>query len=181
MPTVPTHDDSFDLPEELNLDDLKSSATNACRNIDLMEKHNMVVDNMDNTDSDDPFSIPLPKPLTPRVKTTASLLQIYSLLREYGDALNATPSEVRNTVVNKLLLELENPDPKVRLKALELLGSVPGIDLFGAKRAPAEDKKPDTTVQDRLKERLRKLKEGVESAEGVYEAEQPAPDEEKTA
>jgi hypothetical protein len=178
MTTRAKIDENLELPDELNLDALRSSASNACRNMDLLEKHNMtLVGGFE--DEEDPFAVPLPPPvlrsqsLTAPTKTTASLLQIYDLLQEFGGALNATPDEVRNTVVNKLILELDNPDPKVRLKALELLGTVPGIDLFGNKRGPAGTQKPDSPAKDRLKERLQQLKEGLA---GVYDP----PDEEET-
>jgi hypothetical protein len=171
-------DGTLDLPDEINIADLQLSASSACRNLELLDKHNMELSGgFGNeprgfeSEDDDPFAVPLPPPKlrTPpaRTKTTAALLEIYNILHEFGGALNATPEEVRNTVVNKLLLELENPDPKVRLKAIELLGTVPGVDLFGTKRTLAEAPKANTPAKEQLKERLKKLKE---SMEGVYES-----------
>jgi hypothetical protein len=171
-------DGTLDLPDEINIADLQLNASSACRNLDLLDKHNMELSGGFGNESggfesgdDDPFAVPLPPPKlrTPlaKTKTTASLLQIYNILQEFGGSLNATPEEVRNTVVNKLLLELENPDPKIRLKAIELLGTVPGVDLFGTKRTLAEAPKTNAPAKDQLKERLKKLKE---SMEGVYES-----------
>ena len=163
-------DGTLDLPDEINIADLQMSASSACKNLDLLEKHNMELSGGFEED-DDPFAVPLPPPKlrapAAKTKTTVALLEIYNILQEFGGALNATPEEVRNTIVNKLLLELENPDPKVRLKSIELLGTVPGIDLFGTKRVAAEDKKTRVPAKDQLKERLQKLKE---SMEGVYDS-----------
>ena len=38
--------------------------------------------------------------------------------------------EIRHLVTNKLLLESENPDPRVRIRALELLGKITDVGLF---------------------------------------------------
>ena len=67
-----------------------------------------------------------------------------------------------------LLLESEHPDPRVRLKAIELLGKVSDVGLF------VEKTERVVTVQtsDELKEQLRnKLSKLVRSEEEITEAE----------
>ena len=44
---------------------------------------------------------------------------------------NAT--QVRLLVTNKLILESENPDPRIRMRALELLGKITDVGLFTEK------------------------------------------------
>jgi len=59
-----------------------------------------------------------------------ALLHLEAILSEYDrDILNAS-TRLRTYVTNKLLLETVDPDPKVRLKALELLGKTANVGAF---------------------------------------------------
>ena len=157
----------LEIPNKANLAELRELAGGACRTMELLEKHDLQLD--------DDMNVNLPPPATaasstakpPAIRKTASLLEIYDMLREYGGNLNATAEEVRNTVVNKLLLETDNPDARIRLKALELLGKVPEIGLFVDIKAPPPADMAVSDVAARLKARLHELKQSVE---GVYEA-----------
>ena len=175
-------DDSvLEIPSKVNLNILRESADAACRTLELAEKHDLPFDDALNVNLPPPTNDALnasatSTPLsgrTPAVKTTASLLEIYNLLREFGGSLNATAEEVRNTVINKLLLETDNQDPNIRLKALKMLGEVPEIGLFGTTKTPPAAEKPDSEVAAKLKARLHELKQGVE---GVYESTSRATD-----
>lgn len=163
----------LEIPNKANLNVLRESAEAACRTLELAEKHDLAFD--------DDFNVNLPPPASstaapsgkpPAVKTTTSLLEIYNMIREFGGNLSATADEVRNTVVNKLLLETDNPDARIRLKALELLGKVPEIGLFSDAKAPPPADAPDAEVAAQLKARLHELKQSVE---GVYEAPDESP------
>jgi len=59
-----------------------------------------------------------------------ALLHLEAILSEYDrDILNAS-TRLRTYVTNKLLLETVDPDAKVRLKALELLGKTANVGAF---------------------------------------------------
>ena len=58
---------------------------------------------------------------------------VNSLLKEYSVRVVDNATQIRLLVTNKLLLETENPDPKVRIRALELLGKVTDVGLFTEK------------------------------------------------
>lgn len=156
----------LEIPSKANLTELRESAEAACRTLELAEKHDLPFD--------DEFNVNLPPPANgpnlgikaPAIRSSPSLLVIYNMIQEYGGSLNATAEEVRNTVFNKLLLETENPDPRVRIKALELLGKVPEVGLFTDPKLAARHEKPDSNVEEQLKARLHELKKSVE---GVYE------------
>ena len=159
----------LEIPSKANLTELRETAEAACRTLELAEKHDLPFD--------DDFNVNLPPPVdpvptrAPAVRSSPSLLVIYNMIQEYGSGLNATAEEVRNTVFNKLLLETENPDAKVRIKALELLGKIPEIGLFTDPKLAARREKPDSDVAEQLKARLHELRKSVE---GVYEtAEEP--------
>lgn len=62
--------------------------------------------------------------------TPASVLKLSGLLKEYDYALIDDAKKIRNYVINRLIEESDNPDPRVRLKAVELLGKVTEVAAF---------------------------------------------------
>ena len=62
--------------------------------------------------------------------TPASLLLTNSILQEFGQSVVESARQIRHMVTNKLVLETDNPDPKVRIRALELLGKISDVSLF---------------------------------------------------
>jgi hypothetical protein len=62
--------------------------------------------------------------------TPASLIETRRILDEFGSAVVRHAVEIRHLVTNKLLLEVENPDPRNRIRALELLGKISDVGLF---------------------------------------------------
>ena len=52
----------------------------------------------------------------------ATLLLTDKILRDFGHSVVQSATQVRHLVTNKLIEETENPDPRVRIRALELLG-----------------------------------------------------------
>jgi succinate dehydrogenase flavin-adding protein (antitoxin of CptAB toxin-antitoxin module) len=70
------------------------------------------------------------KPIKLTEKNAGQLVHLEAILSEYDkDLLNVT-TRLRSFITNKLLLETVDPDPKVRIKALELLGKVSSVGLF---------------------------------------------------
>ena len=157
----------IELPNNFNYPELRETAEAACRNMSLMEKHDVEVNLT-------PFT---PEPAEDKPEegkgarrassTTVSLLEAYNILEEYGGSLNATPEDIKNTVVNKLLLETENPDARIRLQALQFLGKINEIGLFAEKKEVTITHQNAADIKNKLKERLLELKQ---NAEGVYEA-----------
>jgi hypothetical protein len=98
---------------------------------------------------------------------TISLAEAVGILREYGGSLNATPAEIRNTVITKLILETENTDPRIRVKVYELLGKIEEVGLFSDKKQVTVTHQNAEEVKNKLKERLLELKK---IAPDTYEA-----------
>jgi hypothetical protein len=157
--------DSLEIPNKTNLAELREIAEAACRTMELVEKHDLPLDDDLHINLPPPASTPVTNKTAP-VKTSTSLLEIYNLLREYGVSLNATVDEVRNTIINKLLLETDNQDPGIRLKAMKMLGEIPEIGLFSPQKPKSNDEKEDSDVTERLKAKLQELKKDVDT---VYE------------
>jgi hypothetical protein len=77
----------------------------------------------------------------------ASLVLVGNILDEFGQSVVESANHIRHLVTNKLLLETENPDPRIRLRALELLGKISDVSLFA--------EKTEVTVTHRSTDELR--------------------------
>jgi len=133
----------------------------------LMEKHDVEVHLLPFTPEPDEDKPEENKKAKRASSTTVSLLEAYNILEEYGGSLNATPEDIKNTVINKLLLETENSDARIRLQALQFLGKITEIGLFAEKKEVTITHQNAADIKNKLKERLLELKQ---NAEGVYEA-----------
>lgn len=69
--------------------------------------------------------IPPAKTLTP-----GTILNLESILTEWDQEVLDVSRRLRNYVTNKLIVESVDPDPRQRIKALELLGKTAGVGLF---------------------------------------------------
>ena len=65
--------------------------------------------------------------------------------------------EVRHLVTNKLLEESQNPDPRIRIRALELLGKVSDVGLFTEKHEVTVTHQTTEDLRHKLREKLQKL------------------------
>ena len=90
--------------------------------------------------------------------SAASVALAAHLLREFGQSTVQSAQEVRNLVTNKLLVESDNPDPKIRLKALEMLGKISDVGLFTEKSEVTITHQTDSALQERVREKLERLR-----------------------
>jgi hypothetical protein len=65
--------------------------------------------------------------------------------------------QIRHLVTNKLLLETDNPDPRVRIRALELLGKISDVGLFAEKSEVTVTHQSTDDLRERLRMKLTKL------------------------
>ena len=89
--------------------------------------------------------------------TPASLVLTNNILKEFGQSVVQSATHVRHLVTNKLLLETENPDPKVRLRALELLGKISDVGLFAEKSEVTVTHQTSDELKQKLRQKLEKL------------------------
>jgi len=157
--------------------DLRQRAEAVCRSILLLEDHGL---NTEATPEDkevaaaltaayaeDPVKISR-KVTTERASsmTPASLLNVRSYLDEYGRAVVTHAVEVRHLVTNRLLEESQNPDPRIRIRALELLGKHSDVGLFSEKAELTVTHQTTDELKNRLRAKLQKLiKKDVGDAE----------------
>lgn len=141
----------------------------ACATVDVLEENGLEIPAPTNTDKDiaaaiaavyasDPDKVG--KELTPKnisTLTPASLQQVRSILDEFGRAVVTHAVEIRHTVTNKLLLESENPDPRIRIRALELLGKITDVGLFTERSEVTITHQSTDDLKAKLKEKLSRL------------------------
>jgi hypothetical protein len=97
--------------------------------------------------------------------TPASLVLTNNILQEFGQSVVNSALQVRHLVTNKLLLETENPDPRVRIRALELLGKVSDVGLFAEKSEVTITHQSTDDLKAKLRSKLEKLVNPPEEAE----------------
>ena len=66
-------------------------------------------------------------------------------------------AQIRHMVTNKLVLETDNPDPRVRIRALELLGKISDVGLFSEKSEVTVTHQSTDDLRLKLRSKLAKL------------------------
>ena len=99
--------------------------------------------------------------------TPAALRAIDRQLKTFSENIVEDAQQVRTYVTNKLLEETDNPDPRIRIKALELLGKISDVGLFAEKSEVTVTHKTSDELRDSLRAKLSKL---VNPADDVIDA-----------
>tara|TARA_R110000803_G_scaffold2117_4_gene7043 strand:- start:1620 stop:2258 length:639 start_codon:yes stop_codon:yes gene_type:complete len=156
------------IPKPTQILDLKDRAAAASKTAELLHGHGakMAADPMDEMiaaeileeyakspeEASKKMSVSKHNQLTP-----ASLVLVNSMLNEFGQSVVKNAVDIRNLVTNKLLLETDNPDPRIRIRALELLGKVSDVGLFADKTEITITHKSTAELRDQLRGKLRNL------------------------
>jgi hypothetical protein len=86
--------------------------------------------------------------------TPGSIVHLESILNEWDKEVLDVGHRLRNYVTNKLILESTDPDPKVRLKALEHLGKISSVGLFSERVDISVTHRSITDIEADLKRTL---------------------------
>jgi hypothetical protein len=97
--------------------------------------------------------------------TPASIVLTNNILQEFGHSVAESATQIRYLVTNKLLLESENDDPRIRIRALELLGKISDVGLFAEKTEVTVTHQSTDDLRNKLRGKLEKLVEPVVSAD----------------
>jgi hypothetical protein len=89
--------------------------------------------------------------------TPASLVLTNHILNEFGHSVAESATQIRHLVTNKLLLESENDDPRIRIRALELLGKISDVGLFAEKSEVTITHQSTDDLRAKLRSKLEKL------------------------
>ena len=101
--------------------------------------------------------------------TPASIVLTNNILQEFGHSVAESATQIRYLVTNKLLLEAENADPRIRIRALELLGKISDVGLFAEKSEVTVTHQSTEDLRNKLRGKLEKLVQPVEIEEVDYE------------
>jgi len=98
-----------------------------------------------------------------------AIIKLDQYVTEYDHKVIQHADQIRNIVTNKLLTLSDNRDPKVQLKAVELLGKLADVGMFVEKQEITYKQRTDEELDALLNEKLGILVEGDFTVE-----EQPA-------
>lgn len=81
------------------------------------------------------------------------------ILRNFGHEIVKDAVQVRHMVMNKLVQETENPDPRIRIRALEMLGKITDVGLFTERSEVTVTHRTTEDLRESLRTKLQKLKD----------------------
>jgi len=165
-----------ELTPDIDFIDLRERAEAVCRSILLLEQHGL---DTEPTPEDEQAAARLtaayadnPERASKLVNharsstmTPASLVAVRNYLDEYGRAVVTHAVELRHLVTNRLIEESQNPDPRIRIRALELLGKHSDVGLFSEKQEVTITHQTTDELKAKLRAKLQRLIRKEEPAE----------------
>jgi hypothetical protein len=89
--------------------------------------------------------------------TPPSVKMAGAIIDEFNHSVVESSKQLRNLVTNKLIIESENPDPRVRMRALELMGKISDVGLFTEKSEVTITHQTTDDLREKLRGKLAKL------------------------
>jgi hypothetical protein len=131
MPIIATPEVGIPLPFDTSpeeIDDFRQKAHALFLTIEELHKRGLPVEVTESDKKEAHAAFATSK--IPKTATPGAIVHLESILTEWDQEVLDVSRRLRNYVTNKLLLETADPDSKVRLRALELLGKVSSVGLF---------------------------------------------------
>jgi hypothetical protein len=82
---------------------------------------------------------------------------VNDVLREFAIKVVDNAMQIRLVVTNKLLIETANEDPRIRIKALELLGKITDVGLFTERSEVTINHRSTDELRTALRAKIQKL------------------------
>jgi hypothetical protein len=123
------------------------------------------------------FTAPVVQAMPTHV-SSGPLGQINNLLTAYDKRIVDDPAQIRYYATNRLLELTDDPDVKIRIKALELLGKVADVGLFADRTEITIKDKTTRDLEQELEAYFSKYVQEVEPVEEIEEAVISEPEEE---
>ena len=98
-------------------------------------------------------------------ESPGAIIKLDALLSEYDKGLINASHRLRNYVTNRLIEESNNPDPKIKIKALELLGKVGEVGLFTERVEITHTIRSSSEIENEIMQRLEKYMGDAEIVE----------------
>ena len=90
-------------------------------------------------------------------KSPGAIAHVQRLLSEYEEQVVVEAARLRNYVTNKLILESDDNDARIRIRALELLGKISDVGLFTEKSEITYKTKSDDELDEELEKRIQSI------------------------
>jgi hypothetical protein len=133
MPIIATPQVGIPLPFDIKpeeIDDFREKAHAMFRTVEELTGHGLNVEVTDQDKQEARLAFAASAAPAPARATPGAIVHLESILNEWDQEVLDVGRRLRNYVTNKLIAESADPDPKVRLKSLELLGKVSNVGLF---------------------------------------------------
>lgn len=103
------------------------------------------------------------------MNTPEGCVYVESLLTAYDFEVVKDARRLRHYVTNKLIVESENPDARIRMRALELLGKISDVGLFTERTEITVNNRSTIELENSLRDKLRRLMntDGAEDAKVI--------------
>ena len=149
--------------------DLRERAEAACRSMELLQDHGLEIPPETSEDKEVAAALTSAYAVNPQTTsqkannvntsamTPASLQNVRAYLDEYGRAVVNHAVELRHTVTNRLIEESINPDPRIRIRALELLGKISDVGLFTDRTEITITHQTTDELRNKLRAKLQRL------------------------
>jgi hypothetical protein len=133
MPIIATPEVGIPLPFDVRpeeIDDFREKAYAMFKTVEELTAHGLSVDVTDQDKQEARLAFAASTPPVPARTTPGTIVHLESILNDWDQEVLDVSRRLRNYVTNKLIVETTDPDPKVRLKSLEMLGKVSNVGLF---------------------------------------------------
>jgi hypothetical protein len=91
------------------------------------------------------------------IKAPAAVQHLVGMLTAYDWAFVEQARELRGYAVAQILEEVKHPDARIRLKALQMLGTVTEVALFTERVEVKKTQMSDVELETRIKEKLNRF------------------------
>jgi hypothetical protein len=108
------------------------------------------------------------------VKAPAAVQHLVGMLTAYDWAFVEQAKELRGFAVAKILEEVEHPDARIRLKALDMLGKVTEVALFTERVEVKKTEMSDVELEARIKDKLNRFMGVIDVVDVTEDAEKDA-------
>lgn len=120
---------------------------------DLAVAEQAVYDLAENEDKANKKLVKKSSPIT----RPATYYAVNDILKEFSVKVVDNANQIRLLVTNNLILETANEDPKIRIRALELLGKITDVGLFTEKSEVTINQRSSKELVDSLRAKIHKL------------------------
>ena len=133
MPIVVTPEVGIPLPFDTKpeeIDDFREKAHVMFQTVQELANLGLEVEVTDEDKTESRALFAASKAPAPKTATPGSIVHLESILNEWDKEVLDVSRRLRNYVTNRFIVESTDPDPKVRLKALENLGRLSNVGSF---------------------------------------------------